>query len=526
MADIRKSPEYQRWRKDVKHRDEDTCRVCAVQRNLHVHHIKPLEKYPEFATDLDNGLTLCGNCHVFLSGREENTNLQTIIEAFTGQQDAQTTEQLKRLNAKFCVYLESLLKSEDQDTVSDAVHKMFVHLHTYPDSLDPFLPLIEYILGSDKGFADRFARKIAMEVLKNHSNKTASEILSKYETLWNYQDGRKAYLRGDYATALKKFEPLAESGHAESQYDLGVIYEEGRGVAKDAKTAIKWYTEAAQHGNTEAHTRLERIYAKRRVTPEQGISDQHRADFETIRRKGFLAKTIAHLEAKGQDRTFIEKAQLRALTETLRTDAQQRIYDNMLQAFVNRQVARLQAKPQRSETEERILAALTAVQAAGIPAEIFEQEIQYLLGVIQHLRLIPAEAFEQETPLTRQIFFQKLSLGGIKVCLSTLKTYDVKIEIKKSGFTLLAIDRSSGDPVSGRSPMSGSSNALFSKKFETESDLSEAYRKELNLVLELMEERRKKDLSEAFSQLHGEVFLTQEDIPILRAFMASIKADL
>ena len=205
MQDIRKSPEYQRWRREIRHRDENTCRICAVQRNLHVHHIKPLEKHTEFATDLDNGITLCGNCHAFLSGKEENTNLQTITEAFTGQQDMRTAEQLKRLNSKFSAYLEDLLKSGDRDAVNNAVHKMFVHLQIYPDSFNQFLHLIEYILSSEKGFEDRFARKIAIEALKNHSNKIASEIISKYETSWNYQDGKSAYLRGNYTTALEKF---------------------------------------------------------------------------------------------------------------------------------------------------------------------------------------------------------------------------------------------------------------------------------------------------------------------------------
>ncbi len=260
MQDIRKSPEYQRWRREVKHRDKNTCRICAVQRNLHVHHIKPLEKYTEFATDLDNGITLCGNCHAFLSGKEENTNLQTITEAFTGQQDMRTAEQLKRLNSKFSAYLEDLLKSEDRDVVNNAVHKMFVHLQTYPDSLDQFLHLIEHILGSEKGFENQFARQIAIETLKNHPNKTASEMLSKYETSWNYQDGKRAYLQRDYATALKKFEPLAESGHAESQHYLGVIYKEGRGVAKDAKAAIKWYLKAAEQQHTEAQLALGYMY--------------------------------------------------------------------------------------------------------------------------------------------------------------------------------------------------------------------------------------------------------------------------
>ena len=462
MSDIRKSPEYQQWRREVRKRDENTCRVCTVQRNLHVHHIKPLEKYSEFATDLDNGITLCGNCHAFLSGREENTNLQTIIEAFTEQQDAQTAAQLKRLNDKFCVYLESLLKSEDQGAVNDAVHKMFVHLQTYPDSLDQFLHLIEYILGSERGFEDQFARKIAIETLKNHSNKMASEIISKYETLWNYQDGKRAYLQGDYTTALKKFEPLAESGHAESQHYLGMIYEEGRGVVKDPKAAIKWYLKAAQQGDTEAHTRLERIYGNRRVTPKQDITDQQRSDFEAVRRKVFVARTIRYLEGKSTARTAIETVQLRALQAPQRSDAQQRIYERLLQAFIDGQVKQLSAKAQRSPTEERVLSALVSVQATGIPEEAFEQEI----------------------PLTRQSFFQSLSSKGIKLCLSTLETYDVRIEIKDNKFTLLDIERSSGAPVSGSSGMSAPLNSIF---------------------------------SETYSQLNGEVFLTQADIPTLRA---------
>ena len=531
MQDIRKSPEYQRWRREVKHRDENTCRVCTVQRNLHVHHIKPLEKSPEFATDLDNGITLCGNCHAFLSGKEENTNLQTITEAFTGQQDAQTAEQLKRLNDKFSAYLEDLLKSGDSDAVNNAVHKMFVHLQIYPDSFDQFLHLIEYILGSEKGFEDRLARQIAIEALKNHSNKMASEILSKYETSWNYQDGKSAYLQGDYTTALKKFEPLAGSGHVESQYYLGVIYEEGRGIAKDAKGAIKWYLKAAQQGNTDAHTRLEQIYGNRRVTPEQDISDQHRSDFDTIRRKLFLAKTITRLKGKGQDRTPIESAQLRALQATQRTDAQQKIYERLLQAFIDAQVRRLQAKPQRSATENRILEALTAVQAEGIPEE----------------------AFEQETPLTRQSFFQRLSLTGIELCLSTLETYDVRIEIKDSRFTLLDIERSSGSPVSGSSGVSAPLNTIFDEKLEPEPstvldpvvrmpDGTEVLVREyvsdgpplsessgvsapLNTISDEKLETES-DLSEAYSQLSDEVFLTQEDIPTLKAFLASIKADV
>ena len=66
MQDIRKSPEYQQWKQDVRKRDGNACRVCGVQYYVHIHHIKPFKKYPEFATELDNGITLRGNHHALL----------------------------------------------------------------------------------------------------------------------------------------------------------------------------------------------------------------------------------------------------------------------------------------------------------------------------------------------------------------------------------------------------------------------------------------------------------------------------
>ncbi len=99
------------------------------------------------------------------------------------------------------------------------------------------------------------------------------------------------------------------------------------------------------------------------------ITDQQRSDFETVRKKLFLSKTIARLEAKGTDRTPIETARLRALQAPQRTDQQQSIYEEMLTAFIDQRVAYLQSKPQRNTTENRILEALVAVQADGLPEE-------------------------------------------------------------------------------------------------------------------------------------------------------------
>ena len=105
----RTSAEYQQWRQDVRQRDGNACRRCGFDTNLEVHHIKPLVKYPEFATELENGLTFCGNCHSLLKGREETTDLLKFIEASPYSRDEQIverlmammSEQLKALNDKF-----------------------------------------------------------------------------------------------------------------------------------------------------------------------------------------------------------------------------------------------------------------------------------------------------------------------------------------------------------------------------------------------------------------------------------------
>ena len=76
----------------------------------------------------------------------------------------------------------------------------------------------------------------------------------------DWQAGKAAYLRGDYATAFHEFKPLAERGDARAQATLGVMYDNGRGVPQDYAEAAKWYRKAAEQGFAGAQFNLGNMY--------------------------------------------------------------------------------------------------------------------------------------------------------------------------------------------------------------------------------------------------------------------------
>ena len=74
--------------------------------------------------------------------------------------------------------------------------------------------------------------------------------------------GVKAYDRGDYATAIRIFQQLAEQGNDLAQTSLGLIYSLGRGVTQDYGAALRWFRKAADQGNAKAQTNLAFMYRK------------------------------------------------------------------------------------------------------------------------------------------------------------------------------------------------------------------------------------------------------------------------
>ena len=280
MTEIRSD---QQWKRAVKKRDGNTCRQCGVTINLHAHHIKPRSKYPELTAEIDNGITLCGNCHARLTGMEESVNLKAIIS------DGQIDEQLIRLNDIFCDYLDCQLRSEDPDTRLDAVFQLFNQLQIYPDSLNQFLPIVRCFLNRENEPDAGLAEQMVVESLRRSSNEKAQTVVSEYKERtaterhnrdaepdevtemcrpaengdsagecysrgWCYANGRGVTQNDE--KAVKWYQRAAEQGHAIAQYDLSWMYHHGRGVSQNSSTAVKWCRKAAEQGYANAQNTL------------------------------------------------------------------------------------------------------------------------------------------------------------------------------------------------------------------------------------------------------------------------------
>ena len=71
--------------------------------------------------------------------------------------------------------------------------------------------------------------------------------------------------------AAQWYQRAAEQGDAGAQFNLGVIYENGEGVARDDKTAAQWYKLAAEQGNADAQYNLGLMYLWGRGIPKDLI---------------------------------------------------------------------------------------------------------------------------------------------------------------------------------------------------------------------------------------------------------------
>ncbi len=84
----------------------------------------------------------------------------------------------------------------------------------------------------------------------------------------DYVRGLIAYGDGDYATALREWQPLAEQGDAEAQFQMGWLYKNGYGVPQNDKQVVEWWELSAEQGYARAQYNLGLMYRKGQGVPQ------------------------------------------------------------------------------------------------------------------------------------------------------------------------------------------------------------------------------------------------------------------
>ena len=93
-------------------------------------------------------------------------------------------------------------------------------------------------------------------------------LLSSALVQAGFDEGLVAADKGDYQTAFKEWKPLAEQGGAAAQYNLGIMYDKGRGIAQNDTQAVAWYQKAAEQGYADAQYNLGNMYGKGQGVPQ------------------------------------------------------------------------------------------------------------------------------------------------------------------------------------------------------------------------------------------------------------------
>jgi TPR repeat protein len=81
-----------------------------------------------------------------------------------------------------------------------------------------------------------------------------------------FDAGVAAYQANNLPLAFKEFLEAATAGHADSQFNVALMYEQGIVVGKDEKEAFAWYSKSAAQGNAAAQFNLGVMYEHGRGT--------------------------------------------------------------------------------------------------------------------------------------------------------------------------------------------------------------------------------------------------------------------
>jgi S1-C subfamily serine protease len=164
-------------------------------------------------------------------------------------------------------------------------------------------------------------------------------VLLMPTTVWaDFSDGLAAYERGDYATAMREWRPLAEQGDTYAQLRLGLLYH----LHRDDKTeAVRWYRKAAEQGHSRAQVFLASMYEAGLGVPQN--------DAEAVR---WYRKAAEQGDDLGQESLGVKYHQGRGVPE------------DFVQAYAWYNLAAAQGRKMAAENKDNIRKHMTPTQIA------------------------------------------------------------------------------------------------------------------------------------------------------------------
>lgn len=94
----------------------------------------------------------------------------------------------------------------------------------------------------------------------------------------------------DSKAALKEFMPLAAKGDARAQFELGYMYERGKGVPQDYQESLSWFRKSAAQGNASAQ-----FYLGQRYDVGNGVTQDYTEAASWYRKSAEQGGTLAQI---------------------------------------------------------------------------------------------------------------------------------------------------------------------------------------------------------------------------------------
>ena len=76
----------------------------------------------------------------------------------------------------------------------------------------------------------------------------------------DWAEVRRAFDAGDAVALMAALRPLAESGDADAQFNMGILHDTGQGVPQDYREAARWYAAASGQSHSTAQYNLGLLY--------------------------------------------------------------------------------------------------------------------------------------------------------------------------------------------------------------------------------------------------------------------------